>query len=844
MSVFHKRSFVAVLATFTVASMIMLSLTVDAGRVRLDNSRLNTVHDTQSVIDHMIVGGQTLQQAMPTMPALNFLEMSEKERGAVDPITNCPAGVFCPHTNGRCCPGAKFCCADICIGDKYCGTTAQQNALAVARKAMEEEGHKQIQDVLNRRNMNEAPLKVNSESKRKAANEMAHKEARGAKEEAHKQGVFKDEERSKHLDGMQEEQRKRADSKTKLTRDQNNAESEEKSKADEQQAKTDQQKAAHARLMAKKEREARRHNSVRELKLHNFHPTQDFIVAQASEIHNTGSFTYMFWIRPEGTLSSWSGFLHKGRTNRDRNPSFYMFPNSTRIYVRSGTAQSPNNGVAPVDQLEMHRWTHVALTHTKGYMAVFFDGQKIADKTCNAPLMNGAPLTAMSTFPEISHVTLADVRYYPIAATGKEIRKQFRARRYDHTMALAVQLTDSNVGLGHGSVLADHSKFSSQSDAYSLMFWIYPFGTASSWTNILHRGNENTERSPAIFFHPGTLQLRVRSGDRTDLNAGGDAPKPLALNTWSHVTVQHQSGSLRLLVDGQVSGEWKLKEPLQLDAPLYAGSPWYPAAQAYLADVKYAAGYVTQENILQTIAKKAYNQIPDIFHVIQTRPIRPKTNTVLAQAGSLPRSPAYTYMFWVYFTGNSSSWTELFHKGDTNRARGPALFVRPNSTMLHVRMATADSWNDGVQPAFSFPLHQWTHVGLTHTNGLVELYINGKLQEHYSKPAPVQNDGTLWGCSQWYSPAKAYIADLRYLPKQASPVVFDETAKERKYLGFPESIMLEKKYPLSNPVDFAANDIAISTMVAAAAAANAPPGPGAGPGAGTGVPAGDDIGKF
>jgi hypothetical protein len=42
------------------------------------------------------------------------------------------------------------------------------------------------------------------------------------------------------------------------------------------------------------------------------------------------SFSYMFWIKPEGTSDSWANILQHGATRSERAPGLWFYPKSTR----------------------------------------------------------------------------------------------------------------------------------------------------------------------------------------------------------------------------------------------------------------------------------------------------------------------------------------------------------------------------------------------------------------------------------------------------------------------------------------------------------------------------------
>ena len=44
---------------------------------------------------------------------------------------------------------------------------------------------------------------------------------------------------------------------------------------------------------------------------------------------------------------------------------------------------------------------------------------------------------------------------------------------------------------------------------YTLEFEIYPKGTQTGWSNILHIGNADNQRSPGLWFWPGKTSILI-----------------------------------------------------------------------------------------------------------------------------------------------------------------------------------------------------------------------------------------------------------------------------------------------------------------------------------------------
>lgn len=147
---------------------------------------------------------------------------------------------------------------------------------------------------------------------------------------------------------------------------------------------------------------------------------------------------------------------------------------------------------------------------------------------------------------------------------------------------------------------ADQIKFTGK---YTYMFWVRPLAAVGGWSNILHKGKENVNRNPAIWFYPGSTRLHIRSGvnDKPTWenggNAGCDPSENLPLNQWTHVAVTHEDGALKVYYNGGESCAAKLAAPVENDGDLYAADPWHDAANAEVADLRTVGRIVSLDDI-------------------------------------------------------------------------------------------------------------------------------------------------------------------------------------------------------------------------------------------------------
>jgi len=154
-----------------------------------------------------------------------------------------------------------------------------------------------------------------------------------------------------------------------------------------------------------------------------------------------------------------------------------------------------------------------------------------------------------------------------------------------------------------GSVIAKHNDLRTKRwrGAITYTFWVKPLGTQANWANLFHKGSVNVARHPAVWFFPGSTRLLVRSGTRTPrtasdwngyTNFGCNPAQSLTLGKWHFVAFTHRKGSMKVYLGGRKGRLRRRCEVRGAPAPvpnfgsLRSSDPWYPPANAVMADLR------------------------------------------------------------------------------------------------------------------------------------------------------------------------------------------------------------------------------------------------------------------
>lgn len=199
-------------------------------------------------------------------------------------------------------------------------------------------------------------------------------------------------------------------------------------------SKEEQEKQQHKDATQQKRSEEEKTKSVEEKQkansyilrkdLQKWKPERGHVLVENRWITESYRFTWMFWIRVLSKTANWGAVFLKGANDGERSPGVWLYPQQTRLHIRSATLNNANDGANPdpTEPLPLNKWTHVAFSHAEGALVVYIDGKEVSrNSNIGRPKINTGPVWA--SYGDPANVEVSDLRYFPKVLSLAEILK-------------------------------------------------------------------------------------------------------------------------------------------------------------------------------------------------------------------------------------------------------------------------------------------------------------------------------------------------------------------------------------------------------------------------------------
>lgn len=133
------------------------------------------------------------------------------------------------------------------------------------------------------------------------------------------------------------------------------------------------------------------------------------------------------------------------------------------------------------------------------------------------------------------------------------------------------------------------------SENYNLSFDITPKSVKKDWGSILHFNSGGKDccdlgnRSPALWFVPGSLNLHVRIGDSKDGNWGFDSVPGCSMNQRIHISLECSGSVVKLTIGSNSTTLAQPNKRFSGPGTVYSGDPFYESADALIENLSYTS---------------------------------------------------------------------------------------------------------------------------------------------------------------------------------------------------------------------------------------------------------------
>jgi hypothetical protein len=373
-------------------------------------------------------------------------------------------------------------------------------------------------------------------------------------------------------------------------------------------------------------------------------------------------YSLSFDLTPTGVVKEWSSILHfssiNSIDNNSRMPAIWFAPRSLGLHVRVDTLTALSQGIWESPKLPINCKTKVTVQLKGRIMALFYNETSVSFATLPSKSISGrAALYVANPWYSPAKAIIGNIELNPITD-------------FSFPFDLTSSFTLAPRFMGRYKVPLD----------YQLSFDLIPTGIEPGRGNILHFTSSgivaNSSQIPAIWFHPGTLKLYVRTDTQTLKDQGiSDAPS-LPLNAKTRITVEASDRVLTLYYN-ETSVAMVILPAVRIggEAELFSSDSWNAPAKAIIGDIQLKA----MNNSLNNVDLKTPFRLTRRY------------------AGKVTVPPNYAITFDLTPKAIVSNWASIFHCsiGFEDLSRVPAVWFTPGGTQLHIRFSTKTNPDDG-----------------------------------------------------------------------------------------------------------------------------------------------------
>eukprot|EP00041_Stephanoeca_diplocostata_P039419 m.1624312 g.1624312 ORF g.1624312 m.1624312 type:complete len:625 (-) comp25388_c0_seq4:7106-8980(-) len=310
-------------------------------------------------------------------------------------------------------------------------------------------------------------------------------------------------------------------------------------------------------------------------------------------------------ITPDATtVAAWSNIIHITANDNnccnpgDRVPGIWFYAGTTRLHIIDGHSPvSSNDECTTPLQLPALQTTRVRLFLTTTQTRVFFNDTLVCSEArADRAIYPNAKVYASNPWFPASNAWISGFYLQPLRVV----------RGYQQHTFLGPQPQQLSRGYNLGTIDLPIN--------YEIGFSVVPTALVLGYSNIIHMtANRNDccnpgDRIPGVWFYPNTTRLHSIFGSRALENDECPILTPLPMGAATQMVIRMNNSNMTVFLNGTAAcTESRTQQSVFNGATFFASDPWYPSAQAtianlYITDLNAAAAPLTITGLSTMVA--------------------------------------------------------------------------------------------------------------------------------------------------------------------------------------------------------------------------------------------------
>ncbi len=294
------------------------------------------------------------------------------------------------------------------------------------------------------------------------------------------------------------------------------------------------------------------------------------------------------------------------------------------------------------------------------------------------------------------------------------------------------------------------------------------------WKNVFHKGNNDGERTPAMWKYPHNTGFHARISTTASNNEGINNSPAVEYNRWYYISYHKSAQSLTLYYDGDIADQVTLSgQSVANNGPLYFGrDPWwngiigggYDNVQVHNRALTVpelnmvAAGQIltndgcvlaldflggsaddlsTYGNHAQPVNNPAFTEGGSPLTEYTPQPSFMSVNganyLAIAHTAELALGADngdFTVSLALIQTQDcNGEWKNVFHKGNNDGERTPAMWKYPHNTGFHARISTTAGGNEGINNSPAVDYNRWYYIAYHKEGQVLTVFYDGEVAD-------------------------------------------------------------------------------------------------------------------